>query len=534
MARRQPLRNDNDKMKAFLQYKHKESDKKVLQALIPFVELKDCVLFTCKANPNQHIQKESKELAKSNAAYYQRRIDDKRLRSMQDYIISSILDERDGKSVATLFPTSLILAMTTEQQIEAVDGLCDLNLEGNMFIVDGQHRMIAMIKLYEALANPRVEKTDNVRCVLGYLESYRFNCTILINYDLWEQSQVFINVNFKQKPVNKSLYYEVFGSEYNDRTNDPKQNIIYHAHMLTARLNTYALSPFCKHVKMLGTGNGYVSQAFFVESLMQLFKPGKAWCVEYGKDMNLQAHTAELLTFFHTVRELLEAYWPKAGDAQGTLICKTTGVGAFVRLMGYIHEKHVKGVKSITGQLSATPEEEICKPYHELLKKILSPLCPKANELFGVSSRFLNTSGKATESILFKTMREVIDGNNDIPSVKPEDRHPFDMDLIAEQLQEYLWTKPQDDLDCLGHHYELESIDNIHEDSCTVLPNGNFDLCLSFRSYVTVYLDNEDDSGMTYSFPATVSGLCIQNQDDKWTADFNDIDIKFNTDEYYQ
>lgn len=131
-------------------------------------------------------------------------------------------------------------------------------------------------------------------------------------------------------------------------------------------------------------------------------------------------------------------------------------------------------------------------------------------------------------------MRKVIDGNRNTISMNIEGKYPFDMDLIAEQLQEYLWTNLQSDLDSLGHHYEFESIDNIQENDCTILPDNAYAVSLSFLSHVTIYLDNEDDSGMSYSFPTTVSKLHIEKQNGKWEADFNDLDISFNTDGFYQ
>lgn len=518
-------------MKAFLQHKHKDSDKLVLQTLMPFIELKERVLFTCKANPNSSIQKDAKALAEENIDYYQRRIDEKRLKSMQKYIIDSILDERDGHGIATLFPTSLILAMTTEQEAqEGEDGMCEVVLAGNMFIVDGQHRMMAMIKLYDSLMQPSVERTDKIRYVLDYLEHYRFNCTILVNYDLWEQSQVFINVNFKQKPVNKSLYYEVFGSEYQDQTNDPKRNIIYHAHTLVKRMNEYSQSPFHNSIKMLGTGAGYVSQAFFVESLMLLFKPEKAWYTAYDKDIDLISHTAELLTFFTAVKETLAAYWPKAGETKGTLICKTTGVGAFVRLMAHLHETW-NDDSSISFDLSATKEGEICKSYHAYAKKKLQPLQSKGGALFGEDSRFLNASGKSTESHLYKTMLDVMNKAERSSVHKTMADVPFDLDDICDQLQEHLWMTPQDDLDSLGHHYEFDSIDNVSMACHAALSDSSYRISLLFDSIVTVYLDNEDDSGMSCSFP-TKADFDVCKEGDRWVMDYDSMKISFDTSKY--
>ena len=39
-------------MKAFIQHSGQNTDKAVLQALVPFMTLKDSVVFTNKSNPN--------------------------------------------------------------------------------------------------------------------------------------------------------------------------------------------------------------------------------------------------------------------------------------------------------------------------------------------------------------------------------------------------------------------------------------------------------------------------------------------------
>src|SRR5690606_14988011 len=112
----------------------------------------------------------------------------------------------------------------------------------NTLIVDGQHRLAAMLKLYEDASSDKIrigryslqqkypDLTNNI--VQNRLTSFELNCTLLIGFDLWEQGKVFADVNFNQKPVNKSLYYDIFGSYP-----DPDKNDIFLAHMLALHLN---------------------------------------------------------------------------------------------------------------------------------------------------------------------------------------------------------------------------------------------------------------------------------------------------------
>ena len=204
-------------MKAYIQHKDKMNQKLILQALVPFVSLKDSVLFTYRTNEAQ-IGAEKQIQFQSSMDFYQRRVDSKRSNDIKEFIRKSILTEKNGSQLATLFPTSMILALSVDDEgetgnrIKIIDNdSCELEFESNVFIVDGQHRMMGMIKLYDEL-DRLIVKTEDDEYVYQYLQNYKFNCSILVNYDLWEQGQVFVNVNFKQKPVNKSLYYEIFGA----------------------------------------------------------------------------------------------------------------------------------------------------------------------------------------------------------------------------------------------------------------------------------------------------------------------------------
>ena len=84
-----------------------------------------------------------------------------RIRQIEDFIIDSILDEKDNIILATLFPSSMILAINDDNEttskgnevkhIEGDSESCELSINNNVFIVDGQHRMMAMRRVYERL-----------------------------------------------------------------------------------------------------------------------------------------------------------------------------------------------------------------------------------------------------------------------------------------------------------------------------------------------------------------------------------------------
>lgn len=524
-------------MKAYIQHKDNLNQKLILQALVPFTSLRNSVLFTYRANEKQGaIDKQAQFLASMD--FYQRRVDSKRSNDIKEFIRKSILLERNGSQLATLFPTSMIIALSVDDEDETRNKLtisndesCDLELNSNVFIVDGQHRMMGMIKLYDELSR-LVVKTKEDDYVFDYLSKYKFNCTILVNYDLWEQGQVFVNVNFKQKPVNKSLYYEIFGSEYRDNETDWERNKIYLAHKMALYLNEHPASPFYQRIKMLGTGNGYVSQAFVVESLQRHFKRGGLWYFDQDEtpsDNNGKLYYAtELLSYFVAIKQLFPQYWPSNESTKGTIICKTTGFGSWVRLMGMMREDDDT---ILLKQLRESAEkDEVCLPYVEQVTNTLSPLQKYGENLFGKDSEFSSSSGQGAEGKLYKKMLFYIQRQNTDPI--DEKSYPFDKEKVSEELQEYLWVNPINELDMLGHHYEVENIEDFR---IVQYKKGidAYEVKANFNVYVNIYIDDEDDSGFSMDFPAEAT-LLWEKDGDKYVLDESSVKINVDTDKYYQ
>lgn len=520
-------------MRAYIQHKDKQNQKLILQALVPFTSLLDSVLFTYRAQETQSGFEKQMQF-QASMDFYQRRVDSKRSDEIKAFIRQSILLEKNGAQLATLFPTSMIIALEVDEdgyggnRLEMIDDeICELEFSSNVFIVDGQHRMMGMIKLYDEL-NHYVVRTEDDEYVYDYLKRYKFNCTILVNYDLWEQGQVFVNVNFKQKPVNKSLYYEIFGSEYRENETNWERNKIYLAHQVARSLNEHPESPFYQRVKMLGTGSGFVSQAFVVESLQRNFKRGGLWYFDPdAKNVDKGYYTTELLSYFVAIKRLFEKYWPQDGATKGTVICKTTGFGAWVRLMGMMRED---GDVILLKELKKSAErKEVCEPYVKQVMDILSPLKKYGERLFGKDSEFSSSSGQGAESKLFKKMLYYIQKQE--TQDLDEREYPFDKDAVSEELQEYMWANPIDELVILGHHYDVENI----EDFKVVQYKKGIDACevkVTFSVYVDIFMDNEDDTGFNMEFPAEAT-LLLDKEGEKYTLDESCVKVRVDTDKYY-
>lgn len=95
---------------------------------------------------------------------------------------------------------------------------------------------------------------------------------------------------------------------------------------------------------MLGTGRGYVSQAFLVEALLKNFSPTGIWkdAVESlkKKTIDYMYVAYELSAYLAAVRGNFKDWWPEeVGGKPKSLLCKTTGVGAILMFLTTLHNK---------------------------------------------------------------------------------------------------------------------------------------------------------------------------------------------------
>lgn len=543
-------------MNAFVQHSGNDSDKMVLQALVPFTELNEKALFTQKALSNDIDSAYNLNGVEANADYYQRRLDPKRLRDIKRYIYNSILDERENVAVSALFPTSMILAIEQDQLPKIIDGEVTIEIGSNarMYIVDGQHRLMAMRLLYEEL-NKLLFQGDEEKYIIKYLEQYKFSCTILVNFDIWEQGQVFVNVNFRQKPVNRSLYYDVFGAEYVEGDN-PKlleRNKIYLAHELTRFMNESKGSPFYKKIKMLGTGKGYVSQSFFVEALLPLFKPTGVWYVntmtQTKTESILSLYKSELYNFFKTVSRCFGKYWGENKEGKVHFICKTTGVGAFTRLMAILHRELSENT---IDQLAFIEPGGDNAQYAGAIEHYLEPIIEKQDILFGPNSRFSGTGGKGLEMSLFREMRNnlvksgLIKGSIEVEDFSHNSLFQLRKNMSDRQIEElgkrgiaavdesilsFMNNSLPSEVDALGNHCRIDEVSDLMVSSLDYISDDEITVKGGFSAKVEVMLDNEDTTYYSYIFPATFT--VRYKKTNSWELVEKDSNVYVNTDKYY-
>lgn len=402
-------------MKAFVLNGNESQQKLLIQANIPFIELYNNATFTFMRDPiNDPYEMVDKV---PHNEFYQRRTDPKRVKEIAKYIRLSVAKQYSGEGVATLFPTAMLIAASIDDTDFRVGETVKLDMdmlnENSLYIVDGQHRLMGMKVLYDELSSSLM-RSDEEEYLLQFMQKYLFNCTVLLNFDLWEQAQVFADVNFNQKKVDKSLYYTIYGMQYSTNPADYNRNYIYIAHNLVKFMNTHPLSPLKGMIMMVGNKAGYskalMSQACLAEALMtNIYSPRGIWYVDSTQVVakpDYRYMSVELLSFFTTVRSVLEEMWPKDGQHRSILL-KTTGIWVLNKIMAYLHK--FKMNDDLRQQLKEADKSESLKAYEEFARPYLEKLVDRQNHLFGLKGDFSGTGGKGLAKQLYDEIEGLLD-----------------------------------------------------------------------------------------------------------------------------
>lgn len=398
--------------------------------LIKVAKLKEGYVFAGKIKFSD-LYKISKFTAREdNKLFFQRKRDDIRINDIKEFLIENLRDESCEIST-NIFPSSIILynqlhiengniqpdeieisedlADCFFEEIDGKNDICTIYIPNNKeitLIVDGQHRVYATKLLYDELREKSSLLSESA--LIHRLENLEFIVTYLIGYELSWPSKIFIDVNFKQKPVNRSLYYDIFGSLPPKDDDDKDDSIIKLSHDLCELLNEDDNSPIKGMIKMLGTGNGLFSQGFMVDAFRKIFDDKSGVWIEYAIDYNKGDQTDGkylilprfMKAYLSTIRECYDSSWPDksrpytAKDYDYSILCKTTGMGAFLRL-----------IIDIFPRVYDKPdmEEEILK----ILKRISEE---GAKELFktknhdGSAARFAGAGALGLQNALYKEL----------------------------------------------------------------------------------------------------------------------------------
>lgn len=188
----------------------------------PFIKVEQPIgdLYVCVLTVNE-ILSISKIITRreSNKNGFQRSLDKNRVKSIADF----------STQFNAVFPTSIILA-GPGFNVTINDNMIKINNEiseiDKFVVVDGQHRLFGL----KEAGQSEMELT----------------VTFLFDITLEQSIHVFSSINSNQKPVPKSLIYDLYG-------NLETRSLEKVSHIIAKEMNSDYKSPFYKKLKMLGT-----------------------------------------------------------------------------------------------------------------------------------------------------------------------------------------------------------------------------------------------------------------------------------------
>ena len=253
----------------------------------------------------------------------------------------------------TGFPTTVVLAYNSTIDDQVVEKFIkgepvELHDEMNFTIIDGQHRLAGILS-----ADP------------SYTKNISIPVSLYLNISLSDATRLFSEINGKQKAVSKSLIYDLY------------ENVDSQDYVLEAKLHNICKtlnyppknfgnnSPFYCQIKMLGTGKGTISQAFFIEYYRSALK-----------NMGLESADTQKLysivfNYFRAVQKTFHKDWPDTTSEWGRFtdtyrsksqLKNTNGIGALFRFLPHLYNYIVRerklefSVENISNFFSILPE----------------------------------------------------------------------------------------------------------------------------------------------------------------------------------
>lgn len=166
-------------------------------------------------------------------------------------------------------------------------GVIDLPDDIMFTIVDGQHRLAGLF-----LAKKDVQDNFDIPAIL------------LLNITINTCAKIFSDVNGTQSTVNRSVIYDL----YEMRTDSKSISYTKKLHSICKNFNTDRESPLYRHIKMLGVGEGAISQSFFVNAVDKAIKAAQI------DNNSLQDLYNDLFFYFRAYQRVFFYQWPVLED----------------------------------------------------------------------------------------------------------------------------------------------------------------------------------------------------------------------------
>ncbi|MDQ8182443.1 DGQHR domain-containing protein [Pelagicoccus sp. SDUM812005] len=159
-------------------------------------------------------------------------------------------------------------------------------IDSSAQVIDGQHRLAGLEAAVEE--NTKIGDTSVI-------------VTLCLNLTTKEAAKIFLNINTEQKPVPKSLIYDLFGEVVND-----EEHAINRSTDIARQLNEDPNSPFYRLIKFPGSprGVGVIELSTFVSSIKDDLLPNGAFSKVKIRELSLQKQALE--NFFLAIKNSYE------------------------------------------------------------------------------------------------------------------------------------------------------------------------------------------------------------------------------------
>ncbi|MFR0018741.1 MAG: DGQHR domain-containing protein [Paraclostridium sp.] len=310
----------------------------------------------------------------SNPKGIQRKLQIDKINSIKKYL---------ENNVDNFFPNSVILSLNVQEdnlnsiyELEDQDmGLIEVN-DGDYFnIIDGQHRLAGIFM-----------------CGDDIVSNFDIPVVLLIDISVSNAVKIFLDINSNQKKVDKSLVYDLY-----EDLDDKEIEDIKKIHMICKKMYINQNSPLYRQIKMLGVGSGAISQAFFIDTVIEsikfidmvnestqyiynhLFSYFRAYQRTFPKDWPLKLESQDMSI------EELDNYSKQVLIINKSQLLKTTGFGAIMNAFEYIYKKSQGDYKN----------------YYNIVSKL------KGN----ISWRHISGTGKSKQKELSNRIIDILEGN---------------------------------------------------------------------------------------------------------------------------
>lgn len=243
---------------------------------------------------------------------------------------------KDINDFNTIFPNSIICNVSlkkgvldeeTEKVIEDYIFVKNNKLyfeesDVDVCIIDGQHRLGGF-----KYANDE------------YKDKYDMVVTFLIGLTPAEQAELFATINGKQKSVNKSVLYDL------SVMSTDEYSIQLMSHLMTTWFNRNEKSPLYGKIKMLGVGEGTISQAAMIDALTPLFTKKKINKKKVPLELPVllklyeDKNTKNILQLLYDYFKCFISYFEKS-KYENPIYLKSTGIAGLIKAFPTVYLKY--------------------------------------------------------------------------------------------------------------------------------------------------------------------------------------------------